>query len=386
MVNCNNQTCVPCSVGWAIAHHVRVPCQEAQAPAASRATTCTHGLRALSAIALLVTCLPLASCREAETPRPDAAASQPAYELRKTFGAGPVTFTIELSRTTITTADSLKCRMTLAVAQGYEADFPDIAFPDDVPGSILTDYQEHTETENDRRIITRDYELEPEYEGKLTLPKMEVYSHRTGEVKEEVLETEPIEVTVKASRETPGDLELKGFRGLVTVEQMAAQERRTWPRVLAGCCVLAAIVAGILYLVRRPRPSPPPPPPHETALRRLRELADRGLSADRIEPFFVEVTGIVRDYIEQAFGVRAPEQTTEEFLAEMVTSPAVARHRAVLEPFLVAADEVKFACMRPDVAAMRRAFETAETFIFQSSGMIEAARPSRVRCAAEGGS
>ena len=345
-----------------------------------------HGLRTLPAIALLLICLPLASCRRAETPRPDSAASQPAYELRKTFGAGPVTFTIELSSPTITTADSLKCRMTLSVAQGYEADFPDVTFPDDVPGSILTDYQEHTVTENDRRTITRDYELEPEYEGKLTLPKLEVFSHRTGEIKEEVLETEPIEVTVKASRETPGDLELKGVRGLVTVEQMAAQERRAWPRVLAGCGALAAIVAGILYLARRPRRAPPPPPPHETALRRLRELADRGLSADLIEPFFVDVTGIVRDYIEQAFGVRAPEQTTEEFLAQMVTSPSVARHRAVLEPFLVAADEVKFACMRPDVAAMRRAFETAETFVIQSSGAAANPRPGSVPCAVEGGS
>ena len=93
------------------------------------------------------------------------------------------------------------------------------------------------------------------------------------------------------------------------------------------------------------------------------------IASGRVEPFFVEVTAIVRDYIEQAFGLRAPEQTTEEFLAGMVDEPAVGRHRAVLEPFLVAADEVKFACLSADSAAMQRAFDTAEDFVRQSAGV-----------------
>jgi hypothetical protein len=262
----------------------------------------------------------------------------------------------------------LKCRLTLSAAEGYEAEFPDIAFPEDVPGAILTGYEEHAATEGDRRIVRRDYEIEPEYEGTLTLPKAEVYSHRRGEVKEDVFETEAIEVAVKATQAAAGDLELRPLRGLVTVEQMVAQERRVWPWVLVGVCVLAAGVAGIIYLARRPRRVPPPPPAHEVALGRLQEMAGRGLSTYAVEPFFVEVTGIVRDYIEQAFGVRAPERTTEEFLAEMMSAAAVARHRHVLEPFLVAADEVKFACIRPDAGAMQRAFDTARSFVLESSG------------------
>jgi len=256
--------------------------------------------------------------------------------------------------------------MTLDVSQWYEAEFPDIAFPEDVPGAILTAFEEHESKEGDRRILRREYEIEPEYEGKLTLPKMEVYSHRSGEVKEDVLETEPIEVTVQSHREAAGDVELKEMRGLVTVDEIEAQQRRLWPRVFATVVVVLAGGALIVYVIRRPRPAPPPPA-NETALKRLRQLAERGLiAAGATEAFFVEITGIVREYIEQAFGVRAPEQTTEEFLAGMMTSPAVARHRVVLEPFLVAADEVKFACLRPGAEAMQRAFETAESFVIES--------------------
>jgi hypothetical protein len=131
-----------------------------------------------------------------------------------------------------------------------------------------------------------------------------------------------------------------------------------------------ALAAAVVYLIRRPRPVAPPPPAHETALKRLRQLAERGLiAAGAAEAFFVEVTAIVREYIEQAFGVRAPEQTTEEFLARMMSAPVVARHRAALEPFLTAADEVKFACLRPTPEIMQRAYATAENFVLESSGL-----------------
>lgn len=309
-----------------------------------------------------------ASCRERGSARRVADEPGETYAVRKSFGAGPVKFAVELSATSITTADSVRCRMTLDVAEGYEAEFPDVAFPADMPGVIVTDYDEREAKEGNRRISRRDYEFEPEYEGTLTLPKMEVYSHQVGEVKEDVFETEPIEIEVKSTRETAGDLELKPMRGLVTVEEIEAQNRRVWPWIVAGVVATAALLVLVVYLMRRPRPVPPPPPAHETALKRLRELAERGwIAAGTAEPFFVEVTGIVRDYIEQAFGVKAPEQTTEEFLAGMVREPAVSRHRQVLEPFLVAADEVKFACLRPDGPAMQRAFDTAEDFVVQTS-------------------
>lgn len=328
-------------------------------------------------IILAITFLACSACRKHDSSRAAPAAPAETFAVRKDFGHGPVKFTIELSQASITTADALKCRMTLDVASGYEADFPDVAFPEDVPGSILTGFDERQSTENGRRVFVRNYEIEPEYEGTLTLPRLEVYSHRAGEVKEDVLETEALEVTVQSYRETAGDIDFKPLRGLVTVEQIEAQRRRVWPWVAGGAAATVGLAALVVYLLRRPRPVPPPPPAHETALKRLRQLAERGLiAAGAAEAFFVEVTSIVREYIEQAFGIRAPEQTTEEFLARMVTAPAVARHREALGPFLAAADEVKFACLRPTPEVMQRAFATAENFVLESSGARSDSRPS----------
>ncbi|MGQ9649124.1 MAG: hypothetical protein ACUVXJ_03360 [Phycisphaerae bacterium] len=277
-------------------------------------------------------------------------------------------FVLELSAKSITTADSLICRMTLDAAEGYEAEFPDIAFPDDVPGSILTRFDERETKEGDRRRQVREYEIEPEFEGTLRFPALEAYYHKAGEVKEERLEIEPVEVTV-TSTELGGDaIAFRPARGLIEIDRIEAMRRRIWPKALGAVAIAAVLVVAIVWWARRPKVEPPPPPAHEIALKRLRELERSDLiGRHKVEPFFVAVTEIVRDYVEAAFGLRAPEQTTEEFLASLATATELARHREVLQSFLTAADEVKFARLDADETAMRRAFGTAERFVRQTS-------------------
>lgn len=319
-------------------------------------------LALLSMLAAAVVC----SCGKDESP---SAGDGDEFAVRKSYGNEQVGLTVELSTTSVTLADAVTWRMTMSVADGYEAELPDLVFPDDVAGAILTDFEEREETEGDRLVRVREYELEPEFVGTLTLPAMEVYYNRAGEVEDEWFGIEPMDIAVEAIPESADALDLKPARGLVTVERMEAERRRIWPWVLAGAAGSVLLVALVVYLVRRPRPAPPPPPADRVALSRLRELADRDLiGLGRIEPFFVEVTAIVRDYIEGAFGVRAPEQTTEEFLLAMVTEPAVARHREVLQPFLTAADQVKFARLTPAKPAMQRAFDTARDFVVETAG------------------
>ena len=288
--------------------------------------------------------------------------------VRKEFGTGPVKLSIELSADSITTADALLCTMTLRVNDGYEAEFPDLAFPIDLPGMILTHFDESEAKDETQTLRVREYELEPEYPGTFELPALEVYYHRKNQIQEELIETNPIEFEVTKTPASAQMLELKPFRGLVTVEQIQAERRRTWPWFVGGVGGAIVLAALIVYLIRRPRPVPPPRPAHEIAMEALRALAAKDLiTKGQIEPFFVEITWIIRDYIELAFGLRAPEQTTEEFLGNITSAPVVARHRSVLEPFLTAADEVKFARATPETGTIQRAFDTARDFIIQTS-------------------
>jgi signal transduction histidine kinase len=105
--------------------------------------------------------------------------------------------------------------------------------------------------------------------------------------------------------------------------------------------------------------------PRERALHELAELLARDLiGKDRVKDFYFELTMIVRAYIERAHAVRAPEQTTEEFLAAVSRDPrfsaeVVARLRA----FMQAADLVKYAADHPDQPAIDQALGTARTYI-----------------------
>lgn len=322
----------------------------------------------------IVAAVAIGSCRKAPAPATSQGDETIPASVHKVFGTGPVKLAVDLPAASITTADALDCRLTLQIASGFEAEAPDLRFPDDVPGMILTAYKEHETKSGTDRVLTREYELEPEYDGTFKLPAMQVYYHKTNEIKEEMIESEPIEVTVRKTPASAEALALKPVRGLITAEEIAAQHRRTWPWALGGLAAIGLFVCLTVWWVRRPRAVPPPPPAHEIALEALRQLVAKDLvGRGRIEQFFVEITAIVRDYIERAFGLRAPEQTTEEFLAHIASQPVVARHREALAPFLSAADEVKFACVTPDRAIIQRAFDTARDFVLQTSDSKEGA-------------
>jgi hypothetical protein len=98
--------------------------------------------------------------------------------------------------------------------------------------------------------------------------------------------------------------------------------------------------------------------------------------------FYLELTMIVRRYIERSHGVRAPEQTTEEFLAAASWDPRFSREvLAKLREFLQAADLVKFAAHRPAPGAAERATDTARDYIETDSELparadVPAERPA----------
>lgn len=113
--------------------------------------------------------------------------------------------------------------------------------------------------------------------------------------------------------------------------------------------------------------------PRERALRELtqllaRDLLARGLTKD----FYVELTMVVRRYIERQHKVRAPEQTTEEFLQAVSRDPRFgAEVLARLRAFLQSADMVKFAAYQPGDDKTRQAVETARGYIEQDAAGAE---------------
>jgi hypothetical protein len=137
-----------------------------------------------------------------------------------------------------------------------------------------------------------------------------------------------------------------------------------WTAMAAAGVGLLFLLAKLLRKVRRQvqlmRMSP-----RERALTELAELMAKDLiRKDRVKDFYLELTMIVRRYIERAHAIRAPEQTTEEFLAAVSRDPRFSREVvAKLKAFLEAADLVKFAAHRPPEPDIRRSTGTAREYI-----------------------
>jgi len=111
---------------------------------------------------------------------------------------------------------------------------------------------------------------------------------------------------------------------------------------------------------------------YEVARGALDDLLAQGRpDADAMDAFYVALTLIVRSYLEDRFGLRSPELTTQEFLTEMGRSPDLARsHQQLLRDFLTQADLVKFAGLRPDAEAVGQSIAGAERFLEETRDQV----------------
>jgi hypothetical protein len=105
--------------------------------------------------------------------------------------------------------------------------------------------------------------------------------------------------------------------------------------------------------------------PRDRALEELSRLMQRDLvGKDLVKDFYLQLTMIVRLFIERGYKIRAPEQTTDEFLASAEKDPrfdATVLDR--LRTFLSSADLVKFAGFKPDRETTNNALTSAKDFI-----------------------
>ena len=86
--------------------------------------------------------------------------------------------------------------------------------------------------------------------------------------------------------------------------------------------------------------------------------------AGRYEPYYVDLSAILRYYIEDRFHLHAPEQTTPEFLAELSGSGYLDEgHERFLGAFLRHCDLVKFAQYVPTVNDMELRFTEVLRFV-----------------------
>jgi hypothetical protein len=148
------------------------------------------------------------------------------------------------------------------------------------------------------------------------------------------------------------------------------------PWILGGLLVIL-IIAGVIWYVRRRKLNQPVIQfrprvvqlPHETALQQLELLRNKKLwQTGKIKEYHVELTDILRKYIEERFRVPALEQTTAEIIESLISQPECAvSARQRVNKILELADMVKFAKALPVATENESSMVEAVEFVHSTS-------------------
>ena len=322
---------------------------------------------------LLAAILALAACGDRGAGGPEEFAVERAYE------SGDASLTVKASKDVITVADRLKLVLELTAPEGEAVAFPT---PPEKLGEftvIGTNDADPVLVEGARILHRRAYELDPFLPGEYEIPSLTVQIGQDRQI-----ETAPITIQVDsvlpAAGETP---DIKDIRPPLSLPGFAP-----WVYAVAALA-LAAVAFGAWWWRRRRKAEQekPPPLPHEVALRRLRELMDEDLIAKgEWKQFYLRVSSILRYYIEDRFGLRAPERTTEEFLHDLREEQALTGpQKALLRKFLQHCDMVKFAEYTPSRAEADDTINTCAQFIAETKPKPAAGPPGVAGHAAPAG-
>lgn len=165
--------------------------------------------------------------------------------------------------------------------------------------------------------------------------------------------------------------------GAMEVEPKKDLPPLSWKLVglIASVLVALSAIAALLWLlvrwivrkIREHRMSP-----IERAWVELDRLIKKGLPGrGRYKDFYVELTMVVRRYVQRKYGIKAPHLTTEEFLREIGqgSSAGVPTGSKDLERFLESADMVKFAGVEATPEMADEATDSARKYLKQDGAV-----------------
>jgi hypothetical protein len=319
---------------------------------------------------LFLTTILLFSCTRVETEKPPTGV--PAYS--KVLTQGPVNVTMQLSSTAITIAEQLELNLYASIPEEYEMEMPSHK-------TTLGDFSVNDvhssptrlsgSADNTRLVVHKTFILEPYLPGTYTIPALKISYREKGEGKEKKeLFTEEVEITVSSF--LPGaskGLQIKDIKG---PEELPPDTTRLL--LMTGLLVTFVIVAGGAYAYWRKTHAQKEEviiqaSPDEIAFQELDTLlAEDLLARGEVKLFHLRISDILRRYIENRFGLKAPERTTEEFLAELsqnyqLQKALLTNHKRLLEEFLSQCDLVKFAKHEPSIEESGKTFVICREFV-----------------------
>jgi BatD DUF11 like domain len=325
------------------------------------------GITATGITATGMTATGMTACRQKE--KTGKRAAKPDTGIHKTYARGPATCLVDVDKSEITIADRLKLTITVISAPDYEAELPPIG--EKLAQFGIVDY--HTTapelTTDGKTRITRSYVLEPFLSGDYTIPSVTVSFWKTGEKDKDLHTIQTEDISIKVKSLLPEKLE---HMKLHDIEPPVALPFKVafwvWIVGAGGGLFIIGIAAFFIIWKRRGVATIHAQlylSPHEQAYQELEALSVQNLiEKGEIKRFYQAISGILRRYIENRFGINAPELTTEEFLEALKTNTTFPlAYQNLLKIFLTHCDLVKFAAHHPTSEDIQNTLDSCKRFI-----------------------
>ncbi len=262
----------------------------------------------------------------------------------------PLTVTSAVDKSRITIGDLIEYTVTVAHQKGVKVEMPGLGA--NLGGFEIRDYRvDEPKQEGDRTVSVYRYTISTFLTGDFEIPPLAIRYTVPGSAKPGSLATEKIKIRVESVKPS----EAGDIRDIKPPVEIPLDWRRIALWVGAGAGLLALGTAGYLWYRRRrqgkgllPVRQEPVRPAHEIAFEALARLeASDLLSRGEVKAYYIEVSEIIRRYVERRYGFVALEMTTEELLDALQRAGVDGEIHDRFRAFLERCDLVKFAKYEP---------------------------------------
>lgn len=287
--------------------------------------------------------------------------------ITKTTENGPVKATVTVWPPKPALGESIYLRLDITAPPGISVDAPFQEAGDQRMGRFkVLGFVRDTKPQHQQQTYT----LEAPSSGKHRIPplRLEMVDTRGDAGKQagkpqEIL-TEEIPIDVAPVKAEAIDAKLRPVAGALDPDVGGLP----WILIIALSGAAVALGTGSFFLWRMwrvRRRIAVKKSAYDEAIAKLVALEHRGApTAEQADAWFVELSAIVRSYLERRYEIRAPELTTEEFLQEAARAPELTtEHRTQLSQFLERCDRVKFAGYRPESSESIDTLAAARAFV-----------------------
>ena len=326
-----------------------------------------HGTRLFILLSLVALVFSSLSCKEEKREEGDSRD----YDIAKEYKRGPATLDVKVDHKEITIADQITLVLEAKISEDFKIEMP--KFGEKLEQFGIKDYRNPPArlADDGKLLYRRSYLLEPFLSGEYTIPVMKVQFWKKDEPDSQKYELETEELTIQVQSLLPektAELEIRDISGPVSLPPPS--RGRIYGIIIGGIVLILIAVVFILWWKRRRvfELVSPKIPAHELSYRALEKLlAEKLIDQGQVKLFYYRLSDILRHYIENRFGLHAPEQTSEEFLEELGSSDVLQTdHKRLLKEYMQHCDLVKFAEYQPASEDIQKTFDACKRFIVET--------------------